>query len=95
MVTIDENELAELKKKADQWDALGYVTSYVTPEDYEQVKRDAALWRKVKEIAERNWMIDPCDDCPVSERCDSADSLCGQADAVVNALKEAHDVKEG
>jgi hypothetical protein len=48
----------------------------------------AELWEKVEEIAKRNWMDDPCEDCPVEERCDSCNSLCGQADSVVDALKE-------
>ena len=59
--------------------------------DAEQGKdrADAEKWRKVKEIAKRNWYDGyPCDGCPVENCCDSADSLCGQADALVQALTE-------
>ncbi len=52
-----------------------------------EVFADAGKWRKVEEIAKRNWYDGyPCDGCPVENCCDSADSLCGQADALVQAL---------
>lgn len=49
---------------------------------------DAEKWRRVKEIASRNWLDDyPCEGCSVEAMCDSTLSLCGQADSIVDALE--------
>lgn len=55
----------------------------------------AEKWDRIEEIAKRNWTIDPCEDCPVAERCDSSNSLCGQADDIVEALSEVSDAEKG
>lgn len=78
--------LAHELEKARFWDE--HVESL--PEianNIKQLRAAAEKWRKVKEIAKRNWYDGyPCDGCPVENCCDSADSLCGQADALVQAL---------
>ena len=93
----------ELRAKAAKWDAYQaelanektHTDRFISLMDAEEddLRRDAALWRKVKEIATRNWIDGPCDGCPVFKKCDSSDSLCGQADAVVKAL-EANDAEK-
>lgn len=60
--------------------------------DRHSQREDAERWRKVKEIAKRNDLdYYPCRDCPVSDNCDSADSLCGQAGSIVDALEGGKD----
>lgn len=48
----------------------------------------AGKWDRVKEIAKRNGLDEyPCEGCPVTDMCDSSDSLCGQAESIVDALE--------
>jgi hypothetical protein len=51
----------------------------------------AEKWDKVKEIAKRIWKDSCCENCPVEDRCDSTNSLCGQMDNVVDALEGGQD----
>ena len=77
--------MQELVHKADQWDALGYVTAYVKPDRYEEFVRKAGLWDKVVEIAsyvER----DGCKDCPLDNTCDRSISMCNLAYALIDTL---------
>ena len=83
---IDEKELAEFREKLDQLENERFISLMDAEED--ELRRKAGLWEKVEEIAKRNWMDDPCEDCPVAERCDSSNSLCGQADDLIEALSE-------
>lgn len=97
LVTL-KKELAELMRKAEKWNAYqaelvkekAHTERFISLMDAEEdeLRRKARLWDEVEEIAKRNWMDDPCEDCPVEERCDSCNSLCGQAYSVVDALKE-------
>lgn len=93
---IDDKELAELKKKAEKWDALGYTSPYVMPENYDRIKADSEKWRKVKEIAKcASPGMSGCDMCPIGKTCDptecaiNADYPCEAVEYVVKAL-EAH-----
>ena len=87
----------ELRAKAAKWDSYQaelanektHTDRFISLIDAEEdeLRRDAEKWRKVEEIAKRNWYDGyPCEGCPVENCCDSADSLCGQADALVQAL---------
>ena len=90
--------LREALEKAEKWDAYQaelandkvHTDRFISLMDSEadNLRRDAEKWRKVEEIAKRNWTDDPCEDCPVAERCDSSNSLCGQADDLIEALSE-------
>lgn len=74
------DEWSVIMKKAALWD---------------EAVKDAALWRKVKEIATRNELDDyPCEGCPVEAQCDSSDSLCGQMDNVVYAMETMIDMEQ-
>ena len=82
---INETELAELRRKADQWDALGYTSPYVMPEDYEQVKRDAEKWRRLMALFDTS-----CDKCFLGH-------VCGthrKAEAVCEDIKEAMETND-
>lgn len=75
--------LPTCRKVADQ-----LVSIIINEKELSALQRDAEKWRKVEEIAKRNWIDSPCDGCPVIDVCDVSNSLCGQADSVVHALKE-------
>jgi len=82
---INETELAELRRKADQWDALGYTSPHVMPEDYEQVKRDAEKWRRLMALFDTS-----CDKCFLGH-------VCGthrKAEAVCEDIKEAMETND-
>lgn len=91
----------ELRAKAAKWDSYQaelanektHTDRFISLMDAEEdeLRRKAEEWEKVEEIAKRNWMDDPCEDCPVEKRCDPCNSLCGQAYSVVDALKEDPD----
>jgi hypothetical protein len=71
------------------YDAIGEIISLFSTE-----LKDAAKWRKVEEIAKRNWYDGyPCEGCPVANCCDGSDSLCGQAESLVGALSEGKEEK--
>lgn len=77
--------------RADLTDENGYDYYILDPQELITLKqklKDAEKWEKVEEIAKRNWTDDPCEGCPVEDMCDSADSLCGQADSIVDAFTE-------
>ncbi len=88
----------ELRAKAAKWDAYQaelanektHTDRFISLMDAEEdeLRRKAEEWEKVEEIAKRNWMDDPCEGCPLEERCDSANPLCGQADSIVEVFKE-------
>ena len=68
--------------QGDPFEASRRVAELIAP-----ILDDAERWRKVKEIAGRNWLDEyPCEGCSVADMCDSSLSLCGQADSIVNAL---------
>jgi len=74
-----------MQEKADQWDALGYTSPYVMPEDYEQVKRDAEKWRRLMALFDTS-----CDKCFLGH-------VCGthrKAEAVCEDIKEAMETND-
>jgi len=48
-IQVEREYFQELVRKADQWDALGYVTAYVEPENYDDIKEKAEKWNALRE----------------------------------------------
>jgi len=68
-----------------KWDALGYTSPHVMPEDYEQVKRDAEKWRRLMALFDTS-----CDKCFLGH-------VCGthrKAEAVCEDIKEAMETND-
>ena len=59
----------------------------IDKKELSELRRDAALWRKVKEIAGR-YGVKGCETCPIAE-CPGG-FICQHAQTVVKVL-EAHD----
>ena len=89
----------ELRRKAAKWDSYQaelanektHTDRFISLIDAEEdeLRRDAEKWRKVEEIAKRNWYDGyPCEGCPVEYDCDGSLSLCGQAESLIQALTE-------
>ena len=89
----------ELRAKAAKWDSYQaelanektHTDRFISLMDAEEdeLRRDAGLWRKVKEIASPRHLI-ACADCPVTKQCrNGAEGLCSSVYKLVAALSEA------
>jgi hypothetical protein len=99
MPTVEDTRIDEIgkiildhryEKDPRDMDALKYSSYLIAKKILEYMAptiEKAEKWDKVKEIAKRIWKDSCCEDCPVEDRCDSTNSLCGQMDNVVDALE--------
>ena len=84
-VQVERELFKELVRKADQWDALGYVTAYVEPENYDKIKEKAEKWDKIVETESYTNMAS-CTGCPL-ENAKYCGTICVVIKDITVALK--------